>query len=77
VKRFDEWWRVKEGNLSDGLGNGLPNWDMSLGRGGIVDWWGRRVSRRFLRGGFYNEWDVKYDRSLCRRKGILCVSYVR
>jgi hypothetical protein len=42
-------WGVEEGNLSNGLGDCLPNWDLTLGEvksGGV---WCRRVLRGFLR----------------------------
>jgi hypothetical protein len=50
LKSFDTWWRVKEGGLSNGLGNCLPNWDMARGRGELVKWWSRRVRRRLMGG---------------------------
>jgi hypothetical protein len=39
------WWGVEEGDLSDGLGDCLPNQDFSLGKGEIGGKWCRRVLR--------------------------------
>ena len=42
-------WVVEEGNLSNGLGDCLPNWDLKMGEGEIGGEWCWRVLRGFLR----------------------------
>jgi hypothetical protein len=49
MKCLYAWWGVEEGVLSDGLGNGLPNRDLTLGEGEIGDKWCHRVLRGFPR----------------------------
>jgi hypothetical protein len=41
-------WGVEEGNLSNGLGDCLPNQDLTLGEGDIKDKWCHMVLRGIL-----------------------------
>jgi hypothetical protein len=43
------WWGLKEGDLSNGLGDCLPKWDVSFGEGEIGNRWSQRALRQYLR----------------------------
>jgi hypothetical protein len=49
LKRLYTRWGVEEGDLSNGLGDCLPNWDVTLGEGEIRGILCQRVLRGFLR----------------------------
>jgi hypothetical protein len=46
---LDFRWGVEKGDLGNGLGDCLPNWDSPLERGKIWDKWCAGVLREFLR----------------------------
>jgi hypothetical protein len=48
---LDSRWGVEKGNLDNGLGDYLPNWDLILEGwgGGIWDKWCSGILREFLR----------------------------